>query len=190
MAGSPEYSDHEFFLQLRKEEVLDTSPLLSLFVDAQDHDELWVSCMEEKILEYRKLFTESFGNNWSDLTTTPLQILLSESALFSGFPTQQDRENHERFYIEQLLMMGYEIGPEKKLLNLYIPDIAEVTDSFAIRNRRTSLATITSFVKIGLYTGGELRNKIETANEIEVPSNSEKLDVYRDFINTLDLGSL
>lgn len=191
MSEVPKRFPKDILFQIRKEERLEDSSLLSVYLDTTLPLQEWADEVSEKTEEYYTEFERQFGREWRAILLTPLHMYSSQQGLFSASSSEFDKTKHTELTTAQLVFMGYEIGTDPEMLDSFTIDLTKRISQFQTINKRVKEDTLSSFVQIALYSGANYKDlclkRIPEEEYCEpIATDDERLKDFRGFINGLE----
>jgi hypothetical protein len=189
----------DFLFEDRKEKILENSPLLAAFLGKVGTEEDNQYLLNKHMNEYDEKFRQSLEKTWFDNAAKPLVALATLSDIFPHEASENDAAGI-KLISKQLLYMGYELANHTDMLNRFAGDIfTRMYKTKIVQDNLSYGHKLDRFVKTGLETGvlyaEELEKKEAEAKTQQdqgkpKPADDEKLTVFRNFVNTLDIGEL
>lgn len=186
----------DFLLEERKEKILESSPLLAAFLgkvgtEAENHEQL-----SHKMEEYGEKFSQGLGETWFSSATNPMVALASLMKIFQ--PEASEFDSAEiRNISGQVIFIGHELAKDEDMIEAFSGAVAAKLRTSKLVTKEGHFGNVKTFVETGMRSGvmfaedlkkKEVEAKTQQAQETPTPEDDEKLTVFRDFINTLDLS--
>ena len=174
----------------RLKSILERCPCLEDFLslkpnfNQKEFDE-WLMITVGSFNEMHDTFEEELGEEWQNQTISPLVTVGNSLKIFNNNkPKTNPPEGFNIFVTEAVFLLGFEIGNAEES-RYFLKDILKVFDRADMLNQESKNNGITYKFFSGVIKAGISFRSNPDLDE-RFPINSDGLDVFRDFINSLD----
>jgi len=174
----------------RLKSILERCPCLEDFLSlklsfSQEEFNEWLVVTVDSFNEMHDTFEEELGEEWQDQTISPLVSVGNSLKIFNNNkPKTNPPEGFNIFATEAVFLLGFEIGNTEEP-RYFLKDILSVFDRVDMLNPKSKNNGTTYKFFSGVIKAGISFRSNPNLDE-RFPINSDGLDVFRDFINSLD----
>ena len=190
---TPEREQHSISSE-RLKSILERCPCLEDFLSlkpnfSQEEFDEWLVVTISSFNEIHNTFEEELGKEWQDQTISPLVSVGNSLKIFNNSkPKTNSPEGFHIFVTEAIFLLGFEIGNTEES-RYFLKDILNVFNRADMLNQESKNNDVIGKFFYGVMKAGVSFRSNPDLDErfpIDSATNSGGLDVFRDFINSLD----
>lgn len=189
----------EFVIAERKQKILDNSPLLAAFLGKVGTEGENRDLLTQKMNEYGEKFSQGLGETWFANATNPMVALASLMKIFH--PEASEFASAEiRNISGQLIFIGHELANDDDMMEAFAGTVTAKLKTSKLVSKEAYFGNVKTFVETGIRSGvlftEDLKKEsvgptAESHKEgVLKPNEEQELTIFRDFINSLDIGDL